>query len=65
MSGVCPFCRAVLEVTSYPRRVVIAHGWPLCEAWRRVCYEGGFSEAERDALDALIQGFEPRGGGIE
>jgi hypothetical protein len=69
MSVTCPFCGLALEVTTAPRRVVLAHVWPLCDAWDRVCYVGGFSQAEREALDALIRGFEPgseaRGGAIE
>lgn len=69
MSVPCPFCGLALEVTTGPRRVVLAHVWPLCEPWDRVCYVGGFSEAERETLQALIQRFEPgsesRGGAIE
>lgn len=65
----CPFCGLALEVTTRPRSVVLAHVWPLCESWDRVCYVGGFSDAEREALEELIRGFEPgsasRGGAIE
>jgi len=59
MSGRCPFCAAPLGVTARPGALTFAHPWPMCGAWDRVCYVGGFSQAEREALETLIRGYEP------
>lgn len=55
----CPFCATTMVVTVHPSSVVFEHARPLCGAWDRVCFAGGFSAAERDVLDALIRRFEP------
>lgn len=61
MSVRCPFCAADVALEAFPTSVVYAHSEPICAAWDRVCYVGGFSEAERQAFEALTASFEPRG----
>lgn len=61
----CPFCPANIAVTARSTSVLFDHAQPPCGAWDRVCYVGGFSEAERDAFDAFIRGFEPGGNVIQ
>lgn len=61
MSAACPFCGGVVIVDRQPDGVTLAHRQPFCGSWLRVCYEGGFSAAEREALDAFVRNFEPGG----
>lgn len=57
----CPFCGRDVAAQALPRRVLFAHHEPMCEAWDRVVYVGGFSEAERDTFNAFIlsEGIAP------